>query len=211
MRRTETRRIGAVMLVIAGVVAGMLVATALASGGHATARHRGPRWAIAVFSHHPKGLARIASAGAPRPPASAILAAVVGKTEVYVSKSAGGEDCLEHFTVSAAAGGGCAPATQVEEQGSVGIFQEGEGATAAGSPATLRVTALVPNGVPSVKFTDRDGSSYQVAVTDNVIEHEDINTASVSYTLPDGVTRTTNVEAVVNRTRHQPGPAGSSR
>jgi hypothetical protein len=198
------------MLVAAGVVAGMLVATALASSGHVT-RHRGPRWGIAVFSHHPKGLARIASADALKPPAGAILAAVVGKTEVYVSQKPSNEDCLEHFKVGAAAGGGCGPAAQVEEQGSVGIFQEGEGATAPSSPATLGVSALVPNGVTSLTFTDRDGSSYQVAVTNNVVEHEDVNIASVSYTLPDGVTRTTNVEAVVNHTRHAPGLAGSSR
>jgi len=73
------------------------------------------------------------------------------------------------------------------------------------------VTALLPNGVTSVRFRDRDGSSSEVAVRNNVIEHEDANIASVSYTLPDGAMQTTNVGAVVDRTPHQPGAAGSSR
>lgn len=75
----------------------------------------------------------------------------------------------------------------------------------------LRVTALLPNGVSSVQFTDRDGSSYSVPVTNNVVVHEDIDIAGVSYALSDGVTETTNVAAVVDHTPQQPGAPGSSR
>jgi hypothetical protein len=70
---------------------------------------------------------------------------------------------------------------------------------------------MVPNGVPSVKFTDRDGSSYAVPVTNNVVEREDLNVASVSYVLPGGENNTTNVAAMVDHIPSQPGPSGSSK
>jgi hypothetical protein len=70
---------------------------------------------------------------------------------------------------------------------------------------------MVPNGVTSVAFTDRDGSTYVAAVTNNVVEREDLNIASVRFILPGGGSRVTNVAEIVDRTPGQPAPAGSSR
>jgi hypothetical protein len=200
----------AVLVVVTSAVAGTLLATAaLASNGNAH-RSRG-KTGISVFSHQPRGLARIATSGALNPPPGAILAAVVGHNEVYAWHHSSSEDCVMNLHVGGAGGAVCGQGSKVEEQGTVGIFQEGEGATAPNSPATLRVVALVPNGVESVVFTDRDGSSQDVDVTNNVVELEDINIASVSYTLPSGASHTTNVGAIVDHSVRQPGPPGSSR
>lgn len=203
-------RAAAVALVVAAVVAGMLITSALGSSGGSVETHHAARKAsIGVFLRDPKR-ARIASASSLRAPSGAILAAVVGHTEVYALHHSKSEDCVMDLTVGASGGSVCAPASQVEERGEVGISQEGPGATAPNSPATLRVTALVPNGVKSITVTDRDGSSYGVPVSNNVAEREDINIASVSYTSGGG-TQTTNVAAVVDHMPTQPGPADSSR
>lgn len=211
--RSLTRQTVALMLVAAAAIAGVLVATALASSGtHKSVHHRGARrTGIAVFSHHPKGVARIAKAGSLTPPTGAILAAVVGRTEVYAFRNTSSQDCVIHLTVGAGGGSDCGHPAKVEEEGIVGVGIEGEGATAPGSRPTLRVTALVPNGVTSATVTDRDGSSYEVPVTNNVVEREDINAASLSYTLPGGGIQTTNVAAMVDRIPKQPGPPGSSQ
>jgi hypothetical protein len=210
--RSLTGRTGAVMLVVAAAIAGMLVATALASSGSQGHMRRAMKAGdIAVLLHHPKGLARIAQAGSLNPQPGSILAAVVGRTAVYALHNSNGEDCVINLTASAGGGSVCAPAPQVEAQGVVGISQEGEGATAPGAPATLRVSALVPNGVTSVRFTDRNGASSEVPVTNNVVVREDVDIASVHYTLPSGGSQTTNVAAVVDHTPRQPGPADSSR
>lgn len=208
------RRAAALPLIVATVVVGVVVATAVAShdSAHRTTHHyHGLRTSIGVFSHHPKGLARIAQTGSVTPPAGAILAAVVGHTDVYASHNFRGEDCVIHITPGAAGGSVCGRPTTVEEEGVVGVGFEGKGATAPGSPPTLRVTAMVPNGVTSVKVTDRDGSSYDVAVTNNVVMREDINAASVSYSLPGGGNQTTNVATMVDHIPTQPGPPGSSK
>ena len=200
----------AVVFVVAAVAAGVLIASALGSSGGPIETHQAARKAgIAVFSRRPK-LARVASASSLRAPSGAILAAVVGRTEVYALHHSGGDDCVMNLTAGASGGSVCAPASQVEERGEVGISQEGAGATAPNSPATLGITALVPNGVSSITITDRNGSSYSVPVSNNVAEREDINIASVSYTSGGG-TQTTNVAAIVDHTPRQPGPAGSSR
>lgn len=205
-------RVVAVVLVV--VAAGVAVVVASAGGagnGPVLVRHgKAHRTPLAVFTHRPK-LARIAEVGSLKPSAGAILAAVVGHTDVYVNHDSAGRDCIEHLTAGGAGGGGCASAAKVEEEGSVGVFQEGPGARAPGSPATLSVNALLPNGVRSIKFTDRDGSSYDVPVTNNVVDHEDSNAASVSYTLPGGAVVTTNVAAITDQAPRQPGAAGSSR
>lgn len=212
-RPLATRTISVVVVAAVAITGTLVAAVALASGNSHGRRHQTAKKpsGIAVFSHHPKGLARIASAGSLKPPPGAILADVVGRTEVYVLHNSNGADCVMHLTVGAAGGSICSQPAQIEKEGAVGIFQEGPGATAPGSPATLRVTVLVPNGVRNVTFTDRDGSSYKVPVTNNVVEHEDINAASVAFTLPGGETATTNVAAVVDHTPRQPGPPGSSR
>lgn len=211
--KSLTGRVASLMFVVTAAIIGLLVATALAStGSHRGVHHRkGKRTGIAVFSHHPQGLARIARVGSLTPPAGAILAAVVGRTEVYVSHNAKGGDCVVELTVGAGGGSVCGRSTVVEEEGLVGVGVEGEGATAPGSPRTLRVSAMVPNGVTSVKFTDRDGSSYPVPVTNNVVEREDLNVASVSYVVPGGESRMTNVAAMVDHIPSQPGTSDSSK
>lgn len=213
-KRPFAARTISVGVVAAVAIAGTLVAAvAFASGNSHGTRHKAAKnpSGLAVFSHHPKGLARIASAGSLKPPPGAILADVVGRTEVYVLHSSSGADCVMHLTVGAAGGSICSQPAQIEKEGAIGIFQEGPGATAPGSPATLRVTVLVPNGVRNVTVTDRDGSSYKVPVTNNVAEREDIEAASVAIELPGGKTATTNVAAIVDHTPRQPGPPGSSR
>lgn len=211
-----TRRAVAVLAVMAGAVAGTLMVTAaLASSNHPG--HVTGGTGIAIFSHHHRSsqLARIASASTLTPPPGAILASVTGSNEVYVLHRNGGEDCVMvlhvSVSVSGSGGGACAPASAAEAEGAVGIFEQGEGATAPGSPATLQVATLVPNGVGSVVFTDRNGASRAVTVTNNVVVEEDMGISSVSYTLPNGTTHTTNVAAVVDRTPRQPGAAGSSQ
>lgn len=206
------QRAVAVIFVVAAAVAVMVVASAVGAGNAPVlVRHgKAHRTPLAVFTHPPK-LARIADVGSLQPASGAILADVVGRTNVYVRHDSAGRDCIEHLKAGGAGGGGCASAAKVEEEGSVGVFQEGPGATAPGSSATLSINALLPNGVKSVKFTDRDGSSYEVPVANNVMEHEDSNTASVSYKLPGGGVVTTNVAAIADRTPRQPGAAGTSR
>jgi len=209
-----TRQATAVLLVVALGIVGVIVATATASHDSAqrTVGHRhGSRVAIGVFSHRPKGLAHVARTGSLAPPAGAILAAVVGKTEIYALHNNKNEDCVIELTANAGGGSVCALSKTVEEEGIVGIGFKGEGATAPGSEPTLRVAAMVPNGVTSVTVTDRDGSSYVVPVINNVVDREDIHAATVSYRLPGGGSQTTNVATMVDHIPTQPGPPGSSK
>lgn len=186
IRRPFVGRAVAVLVVVAASIAAtLLAAAAFASSGHGgKLRTVSKRTGISVFSHPPKRLARIAIAGALNPAPGAILASVVGRNEVYALHHSGGEDCVMTLHVGGTGGGACSKAAQVEEEGAVGIFVEGSGATAA-----LRVAALVPDGVEVVTFTDRDGTSREIAVTNNVVELEDDNISSVSYTVPDGAGR----------------------
>jgi hypothetical protein len=192
----------AVMLVVAAVIAGTVVAGALSASGNGTSKHR-TTWksGLAVFSH-PKSRARIAQADSASPPSGAVLAAVVGQTEVYVSQS-GSELCVMHMTGSSGGGSVCGQVPAVEAEGVVGV---GTGV----EKSNVRVTALLPNGVKAVTFTDRDGSSYDVAVTNNVVSREDNNLTSVSYSTANGASHTTNVAAMLAHIPSQPGPASSS-
>jgi hypothetical protein len=200
-----TSRAGAVMLVAAAAIVGVLVTSAFASGGR-TGQRPAKGGDIAALSLHPK-VARIASAGTLNPPPGATLAAVSDDTDLYVLHDASGEDCVIHLTAGSGGGSVCEPSSAVENEGEVGV---GATATASGSIAELRVTALVPNGVSVVRFTDRDGSSFDIPVTHNVLEHKDLNVASVSYVLPDGQVHTTNVAAIADQVPSQPGSPGSA-
>jgi hypothetical protein len=205
-------RTRALIFVVAVAVAGTVGASALASSSNPGSTHRtGKRTGIAVLSHHRERPARAAKADSVSAPAGAVLAAVVGDNQIYALRRSNGDDCVINLHVGAGGGSVCAPSSTVEEQGEVGISQEGEGATSPGSPATLRVTVLAPDGVTSVRFSDRDGTSHDVAVTNNVAEREDVEIASVSYSLPGGGSQETNVAAVVDHTPRQPGAAESSR
>lgn len=81
-------------------------------------------------------------------------------------------------------GGVCAPASAAAKTGIIDIAETG-------SNLYRRVTVLAPNGVKQVTFTDRDGTSYNVEVKDNVVINTDQTLAqppatAVSFTLPDG-------------------------
>lgn len=216
MKTTDSRpRAAATLAVIVMAATGMLVANAVGtSGSRGTVRHgHAKRTGIAVFTHHPKGLARIAKAASPSlpPNSDAVLAAIVGKTELLVLHDSSGNDCLMHIAASGSAGEICDPPATAESEGEIGIGLVAAGAASPGSPESIHVDGLLPNGVSSVRITDRDGSSYDVPVTNNVIYHEDSEMASVSYVLPGGATVTTNAAALLDHIPRQPGAPGSSR
>ena len=206
----------AIMLtVIATAVMGVLVANAVGTSGmRGTVRHgHAKRTGIAVFSHRLKGLARIAKADSPRlpPNSDAVLAAVVGKTELLALHDSSGNDCLMHIAASGSAGEICDPPATAESEGEIGIGLVAAGAMSPGSPESIHVDGLLPNGVSSVRITDRGGSSYDVPVTNNVVYHEDSEMVSVSYVLPGGATVTTSAAALLDHIPRQPGAPGSSR
>jgi hypothetical protein len=200
-------RSGTVMLVAAASVVGVLVATAaLASSSGGGNGHRArARTDIAVLSRRPQGSVHAARGDSLKPPPGAILAAVVGRVSIYVWRNPRHEDCVIDLHVGAEVGlVTCAPSATAERRGMVQVSREARGATAPGSPATVRVSTLVPDGVTSITVTDRDGSSHETRVSNNVAVREDIRAASVSYTLPGGSVRKTNVAAIVDRTPHRP-------
>jgi hypothetical protein len=212
------RRIGRGALATLAAVTAASVGTALALNISAGPRsshalrpyklHGNPIKAFAVLSH---GNAHAAAAGDGVVPAGAILAATVGELSVYVWERAPGERTIgprtppateqmvcESYEIHGAVHGtgdglGCGPAREIAETGNVTFGQVRIPGTRKLSPMT--VTALVPNGVKSVSFTDSDGSSYEVKVTNNVVIVEDEKLApppatAVSYKLPDGKTQT---------------------
>ncbi len=195
--RPMIRRASAIGLVIAAVAACTLVATALAASGSAKKTHHSAG-KLAVLTPH---LARAAKSALI--PAGAVLATVADGAEVYADQNASDEDCIIHVTPNAGGGSVCAPASQVEAEGEVGVGRSG-------ASDAVRVSALVPNGVTNLRFVDRDGSSYTVGVTNNVVEHQDGSVASVGYTLPNGKVHTTNIAAIVDQIPTQPGAPGSS-
>lgn len=198
---------GIVMFVAVASVAGVLVATAAlaSSSNHGNSRRARARTDIAVFSRHPRESAHVARGGSLKPPPGAILAAVVGRVSIYVWRNPSHEDCVIDLHAGAEVGlVTCAPSATVERRGMVQVSREAKGATAPDSPATVRVSTLVPDGVASIRVTDRDGSSYETHVSNNVAVREDSRAASVSYTLPGGGVRRTNVAAIVDRTPHRP-------
>ncbi|MGN6372191.1 MAG: hypothetical protein ACTHM1_04275 [Solirubrobacteraceae bacterium] len=202
---------GALAALVALVVAGVGTALALTIGSgrtthlqHARDASRNLVKAFVVLEH--RG-ARVATAGDSRVvPAGAVRAATVGDLSVYVWERAPGERTLsrpgaatepmvcEAFEIHGAVdeagdGAGCGPAGEIAKAGNVTFGQAPIPGTHTLSPMT--VTALVPNGVESVRFTDTDGSSYDVKVTNNVVVVEDGKLAhppatAVSYRLPDG-------------------------
>ncbi|MFZ1926848.1 MAG: hypothetical protein WAU42_11975 [Solirubrobacteraceae bacterium] len=126
--------------------------------------------------------------------------------EIYGWQRASGETCVLNIKIDGGGGASCGNASEVEREGIVGIHQEGEGAG-----ATLRVVALVPNGVKNVDFTDRNGASHLVSVIKNVVALEDANLASVNYALPGEAAHTVNVASVVEHTAHASPLPNSSK
>lgn len=209
-------RVAVTLLVIAMTATGVVVANALGTSGNRGTVLQGhaKRTGVAVFTHHHTGLAHIAKAGSQSPPpnSEAILAAVVGDTEVLALHDSSGDDCVMHLTAGGGGGGEiCDLPARVESEGEVGIGLVAAGARSPGSPASVHVDGLLPNGVSSVRITDRDGSSYKVPVTNNVVYHEDSEMSLVSYVLPGGATVTTNAAALLDHIPRQPGAPGTSR
>jgi hypothetical protein len=191
------------ILLIVAVAA--IVGSALAAGAFAGHKARTPKWPISAFSN-PLHRAHSAAATTPRIMAGVSgvsLAAVDGANEVFVGtrRSPTNDDCFWVRTPSGGHGG-CGRASQLETKGAVSLYEANE-------HAHPYILALVPDGVRSVVIANSDGSSHTVAVTNNFATYEDPTTpSSVSFTLPDGVTETTNVSSW--RTPKQPGAPGSS-
>jgi hypothetical protein len=126
------------------------------------------------------------------------LVEVQGTNEIFVGRrhSPTNDDCFWVRTPSGGHGG-CGRAAEVEAKGAVSLYEANE-------YAHPYILTLVPDGVASVVITDSDGSSHTVAVTNNFAVYEDLKIpSSVSFTLPNGVTETTNVSAW--RTPPRPG------
>jgi hypothetical protein len=188
------------------VVVAAIVGSALATGAFAGRKHV-PRWRISAYSH-PLVRAHRASAAPIMPLAGvtgASLAAVKGTNEVFIGHRSVPTtlDCFWEHT-SSGGHGGCEKASVVESQGVVSMYEASEGATS-------HILAFVPDGVGSVVVTDKDGSAHTVQVTNNLAVYEDPRgPSSVSFTLPNGATQTTDVSAW--RTPQRPGSApGSSK
>lgn len=136
-------------------------------------------------------------------PPRAVLAAVQGNHRIYAwegssaeaaamegsqGKTAplpGNKICVIDQEVGGGRGSTCGPSATVKAHGIVETTE-----VFAPKPHTT-VTVLVPNGVPSVTFVDRDGTSYEAKVTKNVVVVEDQNLApqpstAISFKLPNG-------------------------
>lgn len=213
MLKTNTYRPGALAaaLVVGLAAAGMTVANALGTGGTRDSVLKGHprRTGIAVFKHHPAGLAHTAKSdarGLP-PDNDSTLAAVVGSTEIFVLHNSSGDDCIMHLTAGGVGGQICNSPSHVESEGELGVGLVAAGVVSPGSAESIHVDGLLPNGVSTIHISDRDGSSYEVPVANNVVYHEDSRMAVVSYMLPGGATVTTYVAALLD---HLPRAQGSS-
>jgi hypothetical protein len=188
-------------LVVVASVAVAAAGIAFASGNTG----KRARWPIGAFSHQ---LTRAHSASitpsALSSDSGVALAVVKGENEIYVGhRENQALDCIyDHINIHAG-GGGCGKATFVESQGMIGTLETAGEAT--------RVLALVPDGVGNIVVTNQDGSSHSVTVENNVAIDEDPTPATVSFTLPNGVTRTKNVTGWVTPLADlRPGAANSS-
>jgi hypothetical protein len=187
------------------VAAAAIIGSGFATGAFAGHKHV-PRWPISAFSHP---LRRAHGAGATTPRmmpgvSGASLAAVKGSVEIWIGHrySPTTLACFWERTPSGGGGGGCGRPSELEAKGAVSLYEANE-------HARPRILAWVPDGVASVVVTDSDRSSHTVAVTNNFAVYDDLATpSSVSYTLPNGATETTNVSAW--RTPLRPGAPGSS-
>lgn len=175
----------AALIVLSAV--GATVATAVATTGHGrVVRHRKAvpaRRRFAVLSHR---VARRAGVTLGIPLGS------VGQAQFYVRERPGPlavavghappgpRLCLIEL---AGTGGGaaCGPVAAAEREG-IDAFSSEAG----------RITdaVLVPNGVTTVTFTDRNGTIHTVHVTNNFAAIEDANLATTHYVVPGGADMT---------------------
>jgi hypothetical protein len=169
-------------------------------------RHATPKAgrAFAAFSH--KVAAHLADTGSSSMlPPQAVLLSTVGNHSVYMWELQKGEStgqrgplakeqmlCIGEVIQGVGASAGCGSATVVAERGSVTFGQHLIPGTETQSP--VEVTAVVPNGVQSVKVIAVNGASREVTVTNNVAVVEDAAqgnspATSVSYQLANGKDR----------------------
>jgi hypothetical protein len=190
---TRAARVGT-MLVIAGLaMSGTLLAATLTASGHTTYHRLNKKLGFAVLTH-PLKHAHIASATGVQAPPSADLGGVIGGHAIYAWQREVGKICLVDIDNVGGSGGACSTTTGAEEKG-VDLINLPVGGN------TLSVVLLLPNGVKTVTFTNRDGSIRVETVTNNVAEDEGDNLASVSYTMPSGANEGVNVAALVDRQR----------
>jgi hypothetical protein len=194
---------------VASVVIAMFVVVATCAAMFAitgTFAVRGtPGGGFSVFMHRAARAADTRSA-----PPGAVLATVSGANSIYAWHRSATEDCVVDVRVGDKRSGICAKDAYAVANGVVGIFRQGAGALSPNSLANLRVAALVPDGVDNIVFTDRNGLRYVVRVVNNVAEREDLNIASVHYTLASGRTKTINVASIIDAAASRPGSPGSS-
>jgi hypothetical protein len=190
---TRIRRIGAVLVIAAFATAGTLLTTALTASGHAAHHRLNRKLGFAVLAH-PVKHAHVASANQLQAPPGAALGAVVGNHALYAWQREVGKICLVNIDSLGGSGGACSATASAEEKGVDLITLPVNG-------HTLSVALLLPNGVSAVTFTDRDGSTNVVNVTNNVVEDEDENLAAVNYTMPSGASEGFNVAELVDRQR----------
>jgi hypothetical protein len=193
MTRTRTR----VWLVRLALVASVGLVGVVASGAFAAGHTRHlVRTGFSVFSH---GLARAhkADAAGMSAPQGAVLADVIkadGIThELYAWHRTPQEVCL----VDVEAGGGvttaCSPDSSAEAQG-VSFIGGPQGVD------RVNVAALVPDGVTTVRITEGNGSTQDVAVVNNVTEYAASDVTGFSYSMPSG--------SVVSHSAHASSESG---
>lgn len=184
----------AVALATAALIA--VVGVLLATASHASGR-RSPniRRDFSIFAHsrqHRHNAAHAAAAPSVTPPPGAVLATVSENVEIYAYQPTPQTLCVVNAKIGGNGGAACGLASQAAEEGIVSVHREGEGPT-----ATVRTIALMPNAVTSLVFTDRDGATHTVSVTNNVAVLEDSDVASVAYSTPTGAARQFDLGAVV--------------
>lgn len=130
-------------------------------------------------------------------PVGAVYALTVGHTEFFaqllpeadappIVRSLSDEIvCLADRVNSHGAGGASCESAATAEQEGVQLVTGAKGSNDAA------YAVLVPDGVDNVVFTDSNGSSQTVSVTNNVAAIEGSALASVHYVIPDGKSVTT--------------------
>jgi hypothetical protein len=214
LSRTRSRHLGVVVAIaVASTGAGVVATGALAYRGHAGHVHGSVTSTssdLSILSEKAptSARAREASMGGRRMPTGARFGAALGQQEIYAWRPTATEAphptavgklptdviCMIDRMQGTGPGGGPAGAASLCGDAAV-VEAEGIVAVSTSPNAPPRVAVLVPNGVPSVAFVNRDGGAQRSAVTNNVAAEEgNANLVSVEYTLPGGAVHTTTIE-----------------
>jgi hypothetical protein len=173
-------RLLALLTVVVGASATTLLAVALAAGTGSGGDRPGSGFAILA---HPRSATPFAAVGGLAPPQGASLAAISDDNAVYAWQPSSVEVCVILLEKAGAGGVACAQTQQAEADGVLLTVRPAAGSV---DGATVTTAVLVPDGVGSVSFADRDGTVHPAAVENNVAVLNDPNLKSVDYTLPDG-------------------------